>query len=262
MQEKIERWLSPSDPSTNYNKALQQRQEGTGTWFLQGPAFIQWKEQKCSPLWIYGKPGSGKTILSATIIEELQKTLHHQPLVYFYFDFKDSHKQTLGNMIRSLVSQLYCKCEDTQKYLESLFTSCENGRRQPSSKSLCQALLQMIHSLENVYIVLDALDECHTRKGASTEGLLSWIKNLLGSEQKKNVHLLATSRPEQDITNVLSNLAPHENIVSIDCDLTRNDIFLYVRARVRESDELKRWRSYPEVQDDIEIKLIHTANGM
>ena len=74
-REKIERWLSPPDPSTNYNRALQQRQEGTGLWFLQSPMYIQWKTQQNSALWLYGIPGCGKTILSSTIIEDLEKTL-------------------------------------------------------------------------------------------------------------------------------------------------------------------------------------------
>ena len=71
-REKIERWLSPTHPSTNYNKALRQRQEGTGLWFLQNSVYVQWKTQQNSRLWIYGIPGCGKTILSSTIIEDLK----------------------------------------------------------------------------------------------------------------------------------------------------------------------------------------------
>src|SRR2546423_3629801 len=112
-REKIERWLSPPDPSTNYNKALRQRQEGTGNWFLQSHAFAKWKTQRNSFLWLYGIPGCGKTILSSTIIEDLKRTLSRQPLLYFYFDFNDTDKQTLDSMVRSLMSQLYSKCEDT-----------------------------------------------------------------------------------------------------------------------------------------------------
>ena len=201
----IERWLSSSDPSTNYNKALQQRQEGTGLWFLQNHAYIQWKMQRNSTLWLYGMPGCGKTILSSTIIEDLGKTLLHQPLLYFYFDFNDIHKQTLDSMVRSLISQFYYKCEKTWKQLDSLFSSHEDGRRQPRCESLCQVLLYMIDALEGVYIVLDALDECRTRRGSHTEGLLSWIRDLLGSGRRNN-HLLVPSRPEQDTQSKLSDL--------------------------------------------------------
>ena len=63
----------------------------------------------------------------------------------------------------------------------------------------------MVSSAEDTYIMLDALDECHTRTGPRTEGLLSWIRDLLGSEHK-NVHPIATNRPEQDIQPTLSEL--------------------------------------------------------
>lgn len=38
-QREIIKWLSAPDPSTNYNKALKQRYEGSGLWFLQSNDF-------------------------------------------------------------------------------------------------------------------------------------------------------------------------------------------------------------------------------
>jgi hypothetical protein len=258
-REKIERWLSPPDPSTNYNRALQQRQESTGLWFFQTDAFTKWKERRNSFLWLHGIPGCGKTILSSTIIKDL--TVPRQSLLYFYFDFNDTGKQTLESMVRSLINQLYFKCGDTSKELDSLFSSCEEGRRQPSCESLCKAFWHMIEQVKEVWIVLDALDECRTRKGLPTEGLLSWIRYLLSLEQR-NVHLLVTSRPEQDIKSIVSKFAHNDDIVPIQSDLITNDIHAYVRTRVREREGLKRWRSQPEVQDEIEIRLMGEANGM
>jgi hypothetical protein len=208
-QTDIERWLSPPDPSTNYNKALQQRQEGTGLWFLQSDVYAQWKIQQNSMLWIQGIPGCGKTILSSTLIEDVTTTLPSSTLLYFYFDFSDFYKQTLDNMIRSLVGQLYHKYEETRTFVDSLYSSCEDGRRQPRCELLCQVFLKMIDSLDSLYIVLDALDECSTRAGSHSEGLLSWMEDLLGSKQR-DIHLLVTSRPEQDIQSKLNDIISAE----------------------------------------------------
>ena len=140
-QEKIDRWLLPPDPSINYNKALGQRYEGSGLWFLASGAFTKWKTQRSSFLWLHGIPGCGKTILSSAIIKNLDSILSSQPLLYFYFDFNDTSKQILDSMVRSLISQLYYKCEDTWKQLDSLFSSYIDGRRQLSCELLYKVLL-------------------------------------------------------------------------------------------------------------------------
>jgi hypothetical protein len=258
----IYRWLSPSDPSTNFNKALQQRQEGTGLWLLQSSPFTKWHSQQNSFLWLYGIPGCGKTILSSTIIEHLVDTYPNQLLLYFYFDFTDASKQTLDNVIRSLISQLYHKRKDNQKLLDPLFSSCDDGRRQPSCESLCKVFLQMVNQTEEIYIVLDALDECRTRKGLLSEGLLAWIQSLLDLQQR-NIHLFVTSRPEHDIELVLRKLAQSdEDIVPIQSDLIKDDIRSYVHTRVKTGDGLKRWRSRTDVLDEIQRVLMEKAQGM
>jgi hypothetical protein len=258
----IHRWLSPSDPSTNFNKALQQRQEGTGLWLLQGSLLTKWHSQPNSFLWLHGIPGCGKTILSSTIIEHLVDTRPDQLLLYFYFDFTDAGKQTLDNVIRSFISQLYHKRKDTQKLLDSLFSSCDNGRRQPTCESLGKVFLQMMNQAQEIYIVLDALDECSTRKGPLSEGLLAWIQSLLDLQQR-NIHLLVTSRPEHDIEQVLREVAQSDrDIVPLQSDLIKDDIRSYVHTRVRKSDGLKRWRKLPDVLDEIERVLMEKAQGM
>jgi Cdc6-like AAA superfamily ATPase len=260
-REKIKRWLSSSDPSTNYNKALQQRQKGSGRWFLQIEAFAKWKKRQNSFLWLSGIPGSGKTILSSTIIEDLEKTLQCQSLLYFYFDFSDTDKQTLESMVRSLMSQLYSKCGGVSKELDDLFSSCGDGHQKPSCELFCKAFLHMMEQVKEVWIILDALDECCTRKGPPTEGLLSWMREVLNSEQR-SVHLLVTSRPEQDIKSVVSEFAFKDDMVNIQSDFITNDIREYVQTRVKQHEGFKRWRSQPEVQDEIETVLMEKVDGM
>ncbi len=255
-REKIERWLSPPDPSANYNKALQQRHRDSGLWFLGRDDFAKWKTRRNSFLWLNGIPGCGKTILSSTIIEHLDAILSPQPLLYFYFDFKDTSKQTRDSMIRSLINQLYYKCIDTQKQLDLLFSSSNNRPYKPTCESLCQVLLQMMEQAKEVWIVLDALDECRTRKGPPTEGLLLWIRDLLELEQT-NVHLLVTSRPE--IKSEVSEWVQNDDIVPLQSDLIAGDIRAYVQTRI---GGVKKWESQPEVRNEIETRLMEKAHGM
>ena len=257
MSEKIDSWLSPPDPSTNFNAARKQCHKGSGLWFLKGDAFAKWRTRQNSFLWLHGIPGCGKTILSSTIIEELQ-TLSSLTLLYFYFDFNDNRKQTFEDMARSLISQLYYRSDVTQKLLESLFSSREAGRHQPEPKQLYEVFLQMIEHAKEVWIVLDALEECRTRN--ERYRLLGWLRDLSNSKQR-NVHLLVTSRSEQDIQSAISEFACDDQIIPMRSELISDDIRAYVHTRVRENG-LKRWRSKPEIQNEIVTELTEKANGM
>ena len=51
---KLNGWLSPPDPSTNYNIGLRDLHKKTATWFLEGSIFQEW-HLTGSLLWIHGK---------------------------------------------------------------------------------------------------------------------------------------------------------------------------------------------------------------
>ncbi|KAL5356682.1 hypothetical protein BJX96DRAFT_124815 [Aspergillus floccosus] len=253
MQEKIRLWLKPQDPSTNQINALSQRHPDTGLWFLQGTAFEQWKTQRNSFLWLCGSAGCGKSILASSIIEDLGGSLDPSRFVYFYFDFNDSRKQTFDGMIRSVTEQLYSKQEPCRDILDAAYASHWNGNNQPDTKTLCGLFARMVEQAHEIWIVLDALDECNTRGE-----LLPWLKSLLQG-QSGHVHLLVTSRLEEDIQAEIDSWSFGSSIIPLD---NENDIETYVRTRVRSDKGLQRWQSRPDVQSEIEESLIKRADGM
>jgi hypothetical protein len=54
IRQDLRNWLSPPDPSINFNTASDSRHEGTALWFLHGNTFTDWKLSG-SLLWLYGK---------------------------------------------------------------------------------------------------------------------------------------------------------------------------------------------------------------
>ena len=52
--EKLKRWLTPPDPSTNYTIGLRKLHKETATWFSEGRIFQEWHSTG-SLLWIHGK---------------------------------------------------------------------------------------------------------------------------------------------------------------------------------------------------------------
>ncbi|KAL1613693.1 hypothetical protein SLS54_010390 [Diplodia seriata] len=178
--------------------------------------------------------------------------------IYFYFDFNDTSKQSLENAIRSLVCQLYCKARGVQRELDALYESCQKGYSQPSMETLCTTLQSMIRQAGEVWIVLDALDECPNRTQKSNEGLLSWLERLMASQQT-NVHLLVTSRPEHDIESAIGKWARKQDTIPIQGQLVTDDIRSYVHTWIK---QLTRWESKREIQDEIETTLVEKADGM
>ncbi|GKT92457.1 ankyrin repeat protein [Colletotrichum tofieldiae] len=258
--QEVMKWLSPPDPSTNYNKACQQRHECTGQWFLESKEYSEWKKSPKSSLWLHGIPGCGKTILSSTVIKDLSNIEPYaKSLLYFYFDFTDTSKQSLEKAVRSLIAQLYSKSQDVQAHLNSLYSSCKNASRQPSIDSLISTFEAMAQQTGEVWIVLDALDECQKRTGLSNEGLLYWIEGILNLPQV-NIHLLVTSRPEHDIKSALERFI--NNQIPLQSDLVTDDIRAYVHGTVRQHEGFKRWRTREEILDEIEGHLMEKANGM
>lgn len=258
--EKMENWLSPPNVSTNLKKALEQRQKGTGLWLLKIEVFVDWTIRHNSFLWLFGNPGCGKTILSATVIDHLQSITSNHALLYFYFDFNNNTKQSLEAMVVSFISQLYLQQGDTRGVVDQLASSHKSRGLRPSCETLCETLARMLEKTTEVWIVIDALDECVTRKGPKDQGVLAWIRNLLASEQGRT-HLLVTSRPEGDIQEGFS-WATAEQKMSIQSDLISADISTYVHEKVKGDSGLERWRSREDIQDEIEATLIEKADGM
>lgn len=263
--DKIRDWLCPSDPHTNYIRALEMRHSGSGTWFLQSQQYLQWKSSLEPNLWLHGLAGCGKTILTSSIVEDLQKTIVSIPhassspiLLYFFFDFRDIQKQSFGEMALSLAYQLYSQDKSFKQPLDSLLKACGNGYRKPSTASLLETMLETLLSINRkVFIVLDALDECAVPR----QELLAWIKKVAESSLK-GVNVLVTSRKEPDIDSVLSRPRLMDRSIAVQADVVNEDIRVYIIHRLRTDGEFKRWEHREDIQRMIQESLMRMSAGM
>ena len=256
---KMCKWLTAPDPSTNYHKAHKQRQAETGLWLLESAKFKKWKESAASRLWLYGIPGCGKTILSSTLVEHLLQHCSDDPsivIAYFYFDFNDVQKQDPELMLRSLVCQLLQRLTTTPKSLDALFSSCENGHRQPSPHALLEVTRQVMQEFAHVYIVLDALDECTQRLE-----LMDMLK-IVDRWQLQCLHVLMTSRKERDIESSLESYVDKEDTVCLQSHIVDKDIQRYVQQRLSNDKSLIKWEKDAAVRQEIESALMSGACGM
>ena len=157
-------------------------------------------------------------------------------------------------MIRSLICQLSKHCVDS--VLQNLYSSCFNGGRQPPGDVLLDTLHQMMTSLGDTYIILDALDECEDRHEllANLEQIVLW--------EDVNLHVLVTSRREIDIDEALTPFSDSQHRISIQSTLVNADIRTYVHDRLQVDRKLKRWQKDFNMQREIEDTLMRKADGM
>ncbi|KAI9442926.1 hypothetical protein H4582DRAFT_1846799, partial [Lactarius indigo] len=265
LRESLRRWVTPPDPSTNHNIACDIHYGETTAWFFQGSFFAEWKSTG-SLLWVYGKPGSGKSILCSTIIQDVLKLREAGSalMAYFYFDFRDLDKQHRRSLLPSLLIQLSDQSPPCCDILSRLYSAHGNGAQKPSDSVMIKCLKDMltIPNSPPVYIILDALDECPNWPGIPSprEQVLTLVKELVDL-RLPNLHICVTSRPEFDIRATLTPLA-HHRVSLHDESGQKKDIVDYVNSVVYSDSEtmMKKWR-----EDDKKMvveALSEKADGM
>jgi hypothetical protein len=193
---------------------------------------------------------------SSTIIEEISIRCRSNPslaIAFFYFDF--TNKDTFPNaVLRSLIKQLSVRCASTPHALESLFSRSEEGgvHRDPGQEELVSTLKTIIGCFQTVYIVFDALDECPERSR-----FLAAIQNLHGWGFD-TLHLLATSRKETDIEDMLRGLVSHE--VPMDEKLIHGDIQLHVSRTIEDDTKFRKFSAAEK--EMVMTSLVEGAHGM
>ncbi|KAL7957112.1 pfs domain-containing protein [Trichoderma compactum] len=143
--QKLCRWLSPPNPSENYNNGIKHRYGDSGI------------------------PGCGKTVLSAIIVKDLEDN-NANSVLYLFFDFTNRDKRLFDKALGSLVLQLYCKNDNTQKPLDSLYDSCGKGITQPITARPEQDITSSIESWAR------SQDIVPLRSGRVAGDILAYIK--------------------------------------------------------------------------------------
>ncbi|KAH9996982.1 hypothetical protein BJV74DRAFT_960877, partial [Russula compacta] len=241
----LQHWLLPPDSSINYNTACDAHHQGTATWFTESTTFTDWKASG-SLLWIHGKPGSGKSVLTSSIIRDIKgiSDAGSAHISYFFFDFKDKGKQDVRALLSSLVIQLSHQSDSFCDILIGHHSTHQSGSQQPSDGTLTQCLEDMLRVPGQVpiYIIIDALDECPNTTGIPTprDKVLMLVKKLVESEPR-NLRLCITSRPEVDIRTSIEPLT--SNRISLhDESGQKEDIDNFIYSVVYSDQNMRRWR--------------------
>ncbi|GAW17393.1 hypothetical protein ANO14919_068500 [Xylariales sp. No.14919] len=259
-------WLCKVDPSVMYNGAQDKHESGTCEWLVRSnEKFKSWERSPSSVIWVHGKPGCGKSILSSSVVKHLQDRYTSDPesaFAYFFFSFSDKERQKVDIMLSSLIRQLYACRPDTPQPIKELGTYKQKGQR-PDTKTLENALMATASGFSSVSLVIDALDECPTVHEERSK-LLSTLSRVI-AKMPDNLHIFLTSRAERDIRVVVDAILSPASLSRTAIDLTvdqegvNRDIGLYVDSRLGSSN----YSSWPnDVKAKVKDELIRRSDGM
>lgn len=202
--------------------------------------------------------------ISSTIIKDVQDSCLTElaTLAFFYFDFRDSAKQDIRSLVSSLLVQLSNRSDDFSNILLEFYSAHGRGSQQPSEDALVQCLKDIITlpGQGEIYIIVDALDECPNISGYPTprEQVLMIVQDLVRL-RLRHVHFCIMSRPEVDIRDALEALAVHN--VSLHEQAGQNqDVSDYIKSVVYSDPRMRRWREEDRL---LVVKtLTNKAGGM
>lgn len=245
-------WLQAPDPSRDLESLSGARLDGTGIWLIKSEQFQKWERLPLA-LWLHGKPGSGKSVLSSLVVEHLGDLCSsHKDWGYAYYYFSNilhRENQSVNGCLTATIKQLIRnKSVRVPENLTALFRES----RQPTRKDLSKALSELIKSSTRTYLVLDALDECFER-----DALLTEVQKIIPTEENGlSVHIILTSRLENDIEASLDRCTDKMSLqtASVDADIQ------YYTSQVLETDrKIKPWPD--DLKSLIKSTLIEKADG-
>ncbi|KAL1637760.1 hypothetical protein SLS56_000315 [Neofusicoccum ribis] len=242
-------WLRCPDVQSNLIAAVEKRQAGTGEWLLCSERFKEWLRDP-QFLWLTGLPGSGKTIISSTIVATLLSASKDtdDAVVYFYFDFHVDVKREVMALLHVVLSQLALQSTSAFEELRKLYQECKDGQRQPTTEELLLTIARAASHFPRIYVVVDALDECRESHKA--------VEQLRRLSEAANIHVLAVSRKDADLERPMHGIPE----IKLEGPEVAVDIASYVRQRVLTSEYMADWPL--EEQQKVEDQLSSKADGM
>ena len=226
-------------------------------WILDNDDFRQWHEDKQSRLlWIKGDPGKGKTMLLCGIIDELKKkdpSAHF--LSYFFCQATGFRINSAVAVLRGLIYLLIDQHPSLISHVRKRYDQAGKSLFEDTNTwvALSEIFMDVLQDpgLENVYLIIDALDEC-------VVGLPQLLD--LISSSSPNIKWLVSSRNWPSIEERLEKAAGKTRLsLELNAESVSAAVNKYIDHQVR---QLALTRKYDDkTQKSVQEYLSAKADG-
>lgn len=249
-------WITTINYGPQQSDFLRKREPDTGQWLLHSEAYRKWADTKGLTLFCPGVPGAGKTILTATVIDNLCERFKYDSSVgiaYLYLNFERRVQQTPEMLLASLAKQLLQGWVPLPESLQKLYKSRKDKSTDPSPTEILEILESAVRLHARTFIVVDGLDECE--KTAFVARLSEKIFHFQ-QESELGISFFATSRPIPVIEKLFNtDVCLRQRVLA-----SNHDIMKFVNGHM---DELAGFVSeMPDLQREIVTTIINASGGM
>ncbi|KAI0437067.1 ankyrin repeat-containing domain protein [Xylaria telfairii] len=247
-----------ANPWHDFEMVQSLRHPLTGLWFTKSGDFNEWIATPGSRLWVTGIPGAGKSVLAGLVLREclnLSSMDSRKATTYFFCTYRNKATHSARNLMSSLVSQLARQNEEAFQILKAYhqeLASQEPLAAEPSIQKLLTVFETMSQMFDQVFVVVDGLDECET------DEIVGSLSQLAIKKNSTSITTLLLSRDVVHIRDLLESDFGHIEIAARTDDIQR-----YVYSELERRIESKQLRlRNAELKAEIVDKLVHGAKGM
>jgi Cdc6-like AAA superfamily ATPase len=250
--DKLIAWLSPTNFPAMQSDLIARRQEGTGQWFLHAPKVTKWLNEPNKTLFSAGIPGAGKTMIVATVIDHLLKSVQSSAVgvAYVYCDYKAQVAQDAASLLAALLKQLVQAQPSISEPVEQLYEQHANQESKRTADDIFRALQSVLGNFSTVFIVVDALDEWRDVDG-TRRWALAQLRSLQG---RTDLRLMFTSRFIPDIVDEF------QEALTLEVQASDGDVRHFVAGQMYRLARCIQCDT--ALQDMVQDKIAEAVDGM
>ncbi|KAF6788771.1 ankyrin repeat protein [Colletotrichum sojae] len=221
------------------------REDGTGQGLLDSEEFKCWTSERGKGLLCTGDPGSGKTIMTSIVIDELSRQFpeENSAIAYVFCNAKDQAKQIFYHILSSLAKQLVQASLPEKP--RSLYKEHQKKATSRSENETIGLLHELVGAPARVFILIDTLDECSTDV---RQRLLSQLTRL---QCEAHAYIFATTR---QIPEIADN--PHlSRCDSLRIKASKDDVRRFVAGQI------PQMKPFVQKRLDIQVKIKNVVSS-
>ena len=191
------------------------RLDGTCQWVVQHENFQAWQQSNSSGLlWVSADPGSGKSVLSKSLVDKDMQSSEACVTCYFFFKEDNDIQTSATTALTAMLHQLFSQKPNLVKYAVKDYAS--DGDRLAQSFHKLWAIFTAVlldPGIGKIVCILDGLDECaEAWRHQLTHALSTFFQRVIATSSTSCLKFLVTSRPYLDIERNFAGLTsrfPH-----------------------------------------------------